>query len=63
MDKYRPCPSIIAMFTSDSQHPPRSKHAVYLGDVVNTMGIILDNDNLAQKCPYLHLWGYHGTFH
>ena len=30
MDKYRPCPSIIAMFTSDSQHPPRSKHAVYL---------------------------------
>ena len=34
MDKYRPCPSIIAMFTSDSQHPPRSKHAVYLGDDV-----------------------------
>ena len=32
MDKYRPCPSIIAMFTSDSQHPPRSKHAVYLGE-------------------------------
>ena len=31
MDKYRPCPSIIAMFTSDSQHPPRSRHAVYLG--------------------------------
>ena len=31
MDKYRPCPSIIAMFTSDSQHPPRSTHAVYLG--------------------------------
>ena len=35
MDKYRPCPSIIAMFTSDSQHPPRSKHAVYLGDNAN----------------------------
>ena len=33
MDKYRPCPSIIAIFTSDSQHPPRSKHAVYLGDI------------------------------
>ena len=33
MDKYRPCPSIIAMFTSDSQHPPRSKHAVYLGAI------------------------------
>ena len=32
MDKYRPCPSIIAMVTSDSQHPPRSRHAVYLGD-------------------------------
>ena len=31
MDKYRPCPTIIAMFTSDSQHPPRSRHAVYLG--------------------------------
>ena len=35
MDKYRPCPSTIAMFTSDSQHPPRSKHAVYLGDLRN----------------------------
>ena len=34
MDKYRPCLSIIAMFTSDSQHPPRSRHAVYLGVVV-----------------------------
>ena len=32
MDKYRPCPSIFAMFTSDSQHPPRCRHAVYLGD-------------------------------
>ena len=31
MDKYRPSPSIFAMFTSDSQHPPRSRHAVYLG--------------------------------
>ena len=38
MDKYRPCPSIIAMFTSDSQHPPRSKHAVYLG-VVDIVGV------------------------
>ena len=34
MDKYRPCPSIIAMFTSDSQHPPRSRYAVYLGGPV-----------------------------
>ena len=33
MDKYRPYPSIIAIFTSDSQHPPRSRHAVYLGVV------------------------------
>ena len=33
-DKYRPCPSTIAMFTSDSQHPPRSRHAVYLGEKV-----------------------------
>ena len=32
MDKYRPYPSMISMFTSDSQHPPRSRHAVHLGD-------------------------------
>ena len=31
MDKYRPCPSIFCLFTSGSQHPPRSRHAVYLG--------------------------------
>ena len=31
MDKYRPCPSIFCLFTSGSQHPPRSTHAVYLG--------------------------------
>ena len=24
---------------------------------------IKHNANLAQKCPYLHLWGYHWTFH
>ena len=40
MDKYRPCPSIIAMFTSDSQHPPRSRHAVYLGE--DTFGVFID---------------------
>ena len=33
-DKYNPYPSIISMFTSDSQHPPKSRHAVHLGDVV-----------------------------
>ena len=33
MDKYRPYPSMIPMFTSDSQHPPRSRHAVHLGEV------------------------------
>ena len=32
-DKYRPYPSMISMFTSDSQHPPRSRHVVHLGDV------------------------------
>ena len=32
MDKYRPYPSMISMFTSDSQHPPRSRQAVHLGD-------------------------------
>ena len=31
IDKYRPYPSMISMFTSDSQHPPRSRHAVLLG--------------------------------
>ena len=31
MDKYRPYPSMISMFISDSQHPPRSRHAVHLG--------------------------------
>ena len=30
-DGYRPWPSMISMFTFDSQHPPRSRHAVYLG--------------------------------
>ena len=30
-DKYRPYPSMISMFTSDSQHPPKSRHAVHLG--------------------------------
>ena len=33
MDKYRPYPSMISMFTSDSQHPPRSRHVVHLGDL------------------------------
>ena len=31
MDKYRPYPSMISMFSSDSQHPPSSRHAVHLG--------------------------------
>ena len=30
-DKYNPYPSMISMFTSDSQHPPKSRHAVHLG--------------------------------
>ena len=34
MDKYRPYPSMISMFTSDSQHPLRSRHAVHLGVTV-----------------------------
>ena len=48
MDKYRPCPSIIAMFTSDSQHPPRSKHAVYLGDN-GISEIFFENVNYEKK--------------
>ena len=45
MDKYRPCPSIIAMFTSDSQHPPRSKHAVYLGGKSSSICMTARDDN------------------
>ena len=30
-DKYNPYPSMISMFTSDSQHPPKFRHAVHLG--------------------------------
>ena len=33
-DKYNPYPSMISMFTSDSQHPPKSRHAVHLGESV-----------------------------
>ena len=29
-DKYNPYPSMILMFTSDSLHPPKSRHAVHL---------------------------------
>ena len=52
MDKYRPCPSIIAMFTSDSQHSPRSKHAVYLGveaifGILGCLTELLEPSNLA----------------
>ena len=43
MDKYRPYPSMISMFTSDSQHPPRSRHAVHLGEAA-----ILDSPRLAK---------------
>ena len=56
MDKYRPCPSKIAMFTSDSQHPPRSKHAVYLGGICPTQSqvdILVSDDSLAF-CPTMY---------
>ena len=33
--QYRPCPAPKSLFTFDSQHPPRSRHAVYLGVHVN----------------------------
>ena len=48
MDKSRPCPSIIAMFTSDSQHPPRSKHAVYLGAFLD-LHLSISNDIVSTK--------------
>ena len=51
MDKYRPCPSIIAMFTSDNQHPPRSRHAVYLGaSGICSVGLIEHVCLLDQIC-------------
>ena len=31
-DKCNPYPSMISTFTSDSQHPPKSRYAVHLGD-------------------------------
>ena len=31
VDKYGPCPSMISMLSSDSQHPPRSRNVVHLG--------------------------------
>ena len=33
--QYRPCPTQNPLFTSGSQHPPRSRHTVHLGDVVH----------------------------
>ena len=58
MDKYRPCPSIIAMFTSDSQHPPRSKHAVYLGvNGLNTVALpVVTGYELFSKRQVLAQW-------
>ena len=49
MDKYRPCPYIIAMFTSDSQHPPRSRHAVYLGDSL-PLGKLIEQTDRDDSC-------------
>ena len=40
MDKYRPCPSLFCLFTSGSQHPPRSTHAVNLGVSVKAVTLI-----------------------
>ena len=76
MVKYRPCPSIIAMFTSDSQHPPRSKHAVYLGALhamhgsrgynaigffSNTGPYTLENHKATSKASQLLKLGHHQT--
>ena len=60
MDKYRPYPFMISMFTSDSQHPPRSRHAVHLGDT--SIAIFLsaaittqeENDRRNYFMIYLH---------
>ena len=34
--QYRPCPTQNPLFTSGSQYPPRSTHAVHLGDQQTT---------------------------
>ena len=49
MDKYRPYPSMISMFTSNSQHPPRSRHAVHLGED-SPLYILRDNSLETQYC-------------
>ena len=56
MDKYRPCPSIIAMFTSDSQHPPRSIHAVYLG--VDQTDVVEKIKGYTYKSSYISITKY-----
>ena len=50
MDKYRPYPSMISMFTSDSQHPPRSRRAVHLG--VNSMHMLGNFSSFFVVCRY-----------
>ena len=60
MDKYRPCPSIIAMFTSGSQHPLRSRHAVYLGDYVTVL-FCENTDQTTIKCRCDAGCSYHLT--
>ena len=53
-DKYNPYPSMISMFTSDSQHPPKSRHAVHLGEVI-TLGLSLQMTVWHKWVKYINL--------
>ena len=55
MDKYRPYPSMIPMFTSDSQHPPRSRHAVHLGEVGDVSIVATTDVRLQEPVTYVAL--------
>ena len=48
------------MFTSDSQHPPRSKHAVYLGVYDNKGFGLLGDQGQGPKCHimryFMQVW-------
>ena len=41
---------MISMFTSDSQHPPRSKHAVHLGGIKHRFSKPLMPNNSHNFC-------------
>ena len=50
------------MFTSDSQHPPRSKHAVYLGGNTSDLQIKHLHNMFPQYKPMLNMQPLGGAF-